>query len=137
MSSKAVKDAITGYLKTNWTDTDIVDIENVFVDQPETAWVAVQYPGAVEYAAAIGNSCHREEGTFIINLVGVAGAGTDQLDVLGATMMSLFRGKAIDGVIIDLVTTPSYSEDEARQENESGNAYRYLLPIDYHYDIYS
>ena len=108
MSSKAVKDAVTSYLKTNWTDTPIIEVENVFVDQPsDEEWVALQFPGSVEYAAAISNNCYREEGTFIISLIGVSGTGTDALDILGDTMMGLFRGKAIDGVIIDMVTTPS------------------------------
>ena len=138
MSSKAVKTAINDYLAANWTDTVILDVENVHVQQPaDAAWVGLQWPGSVEYAAAIGGTCYREEGTFIINLVGVSGQGTDELDTFGETMMGLFRGQNIDGVVIDMVTTPSYREDEDRQENESGNAYVYLISVDYHYDIYA
>jgi hypothetical protein len=137
MSSKPVKDAVTGYLKTNWVATEVKEIENIFVDNPgEEEWVGLQFPGAVEYAAALSNNCFREEGSFSIGLFGISGAGTDSLDTLGVTMMGLFRGQAIDGVIIDMVTTPSYREDEDRQENESGNAYTYVISVDYHYDVY-
>ena len=137
MSKKAVKDAVSTYLAANWTDTTILEIENIHVDQPPNeAWVALQWPGSVEYAAALSGCCYREEGTFIINLIGVSGEGTDELDTLGDTMMDLFRGQTIEGVIIDMVTTPSYREDEDRQENESGNAYTYVISVDYHYDFY-
>mgnify|MGYP000414236742 CR=1 FL=1 len=136
MSSKTVKTAINAFLQSSWTDTPIKEVENIYVDQPRDAdWIAVQYPGAYQNVIAISNRCWREEGTFILSLVGVSGEGTDALDTIGEDIMNLFRGENINGVNIRGMSTPTYAFDESRQESDSGNAYRYLITVDYYYDL--
>ena len=135
MSTKTVKDAINGYLASVWTDTDVIPVENIYVDQPDDAdWLAVQYPGAYISNQAIGNTCWREEGSFTLSLTGVSGQGTADLDTHYENLLPLFMGEDISGVIIRGMTTPTYAFEEARQENESGNAYRYIVTIDYYFD---
>lgn len=135
MSSKLVKDAFNAYLQANWTDTDIVEVENVYVDQPVDAdWVAVQYPGAYISNAAITNHCWREEGQIVVSLTGVTGTGTTSLDTHFENLLVLLMGQDISGVQVRGVSTPTYAFEERRQENESGNAYRYLITVDYYYD---
>ena len=135
MSTKTVKDAITGYLKSVWTDTDVIEVENIFVDQPgDVDWLAVQFPGAYISNQALGNTCWREEGTFTISMNGVSGEGTDAQDVDYEKILPLFMGEDISGVHIRGMTTPTYAFEEGKQENESGNAYKYIVTIDYYFD---
>lgn len=135
MSSKTVKDAITGYLSANWTDTQVIPVENIYVDQPPNAdWLALQFPGAYISNQALGNTCWREEGNFVLSLTGVSGEGTTSLDAHWEKLLPLFMGEDISGVQIRGMTTPTYASEEGRQENESGNAYRYIVTVDYYFD---
>lgn len=138
MSSKSVKDIFNAYLQANWTDTPIIEVENVWVDQPNDAdWIAVQYPGAYVSNAAIQNNCWREEGQIVVSLTGVTGEGTTSLDTHYENLLPLLMGQDISGLVVRGVSTPTYAFEERRQENESGNAYRYLITVDYYFDRYN
>jgi len=134
MSTKTVKDTINAYLQSQWTDTAIVQVENIFVDQPDDAdWLALHFPGAYISAQSLGNLCWREEGQFILSLVGVSGAGTAALDAHYENILPLFMGEDIGSVHVRGMTTPTYAFEESGQEN-SGNAYRYIVTFDYYFD---
>ena len=135
MSSKTVKNAITSYLQSTWTDTDVIEVENIYVDQPSNAdWLALQFPGAYISQQALGNQCWREDGQLIPTERVVSGAGTASLDTHYENILPLFMGEDISGVHIRGMTTPTYAFDESQQENESGNAYRYIVTVDYYFD---
>lgn len=135
MSTKSVKDIINAYIASVWTDTEVLEVENIFVNQPPDAdWLAVQYPGAYISNQALGNVCWREEGTFTFSLCGVSGEGTAALDAHYEKLLPLFMGENISGVNIRGMTTPTYAFEEGKQENESGNAYKYIVTIDYYFD---
>ena len=138
MSSKQVKDRIKTYLKSVWTDTKIVYVDNVYVDQPDDEdWLTVQFQAAFMSNEALGNNCWRETGAINVSLVGISGEGTDALDGYFETLLPLIMGQDIDGIVVDSMTTPAWATSESHEETMGGNAYRYMFSIQYHFDRYN
>lgn len=140
MSSNAVQTKIDDYLAANWLATPIRGVDND-LDGPPLAsldpWIAVQYPGADESQASMGdpgNNVWREEGVIVVHIQVASGTGKATYLSLGDQMAALFRGKDIDGVHIRSVSPPNFREDVKAFQ---GNWYSLSMTIDYYHDIHA
>lgn len=133
MSSKVVQDATWSYLRENWKQTPVIDIDNTPDQLPPGLcdWVTLQFFFAPEGQASVGipgDNFWREEGEFLLYIFIPTGTGIDVLRDYGEQLQVLFRGKQIDGIFYESVSAPSPREQQPLAE---GSWYAQALAVSY------
>ena len=104
MSSKYVRDTVWQYLTANWTDTRLVDVDNLFntlevSGDPLNEWATMAIGNSVESQVSVGSPGDqrwREEGVIGLVVFVPSGSGTDRALTLAEAMRDLFRAKQIN-----------------------------------------
>lgn len=138
MSSKYVRDVIKDYLESNWTDTVIIDTENIFSSPPPglDPWMGLMFAGGVETRPCLGAldvTRKRELGTIQFIVFVASGTGTDVALTYAERIRDLIRGKNLSGVEMQTVDPPD-TAIPAQAQSSSGNFYGYSVSCDYEYD---
>jgi len=125
MSSKYVRDEVKSFLSTNFSSTKLLDlsaeymeIEELMVEEnilPDDAWMAIQFIGDSEEPITISatntEGCYRERGAFFLHIIEpVQRSAIDNIITRGETLVSAFRGKRINQVVIESINPLNTSQ---------------------------
>ena len=120
MSSLAVKEAAWGILTASWTETRIVDFENLAsdVNASMAPWVSLQFGMATEDQIGLGDEATRywrEEGFVHVLIAVPSRSGWKDCDTFAKKLGILFRGKQVtENLVFRGVTPPRlYTQSEA------------------------
>lgn len=138
MSSKYVRDQVKAYVAANWTDTVIIDSENIFEDPPKTLdpWLTMRFDSLPEVAPCLGPRelvRKREDGSISLVVYVEVGTGTDAALQYAEDVRDLMRGANINGVIIWGADPPD-TAIPSQAQSSVGNYYGYSVTCDYQYD---
>lgn len=104
MSSRYVRNTVWAYLKANWLETRVIEVENLFRNEdvggdPIEEWVTMMTQSANEQQASIGapgDQRWREDGALAFIAFVPSGTGTDRALELAEQLRDLFRAQEID-----------------------------------------
>lgn len=120
MSSLVVKEAAWAILESNWTETRIIDFENLAsgVNNSMTPWVSLQFGMATEDQIGLGDAptrYWREEGFVHVLIAVPSRSGWKDCDTFAKKLGILFRGKQVtEDLVFRGVTPPRlYTQSEA------------------------
>lgn len=103
MSSAYVRDTVWAYLTTNWVETRIIDVLNLYQTEevqgdPITEWVTMMDESSVESQVSVGapgNQRWREEGVLAFIAYTESGTGSARARELAEMLRDLFREQQI------------------------------------------
>lgn len=116
MSSKETRVQIVNYIQANSSEIlidisgefrELIDLANDNSITEDDNWIAIQFAGGDETPISIEQNCYREFGAIFMHVIAPI-----QIDVINnniidraETLRSLFRGKRINDIIIESVST--------------------------------
>lgn len=119
MSSIYVREQVMDFIEDNLPGETLVDLTSDFQElkelladnglQPDAPWLGIDFIGADEEPASLAangeTGCYRETGAFQIHICTIARLGNgNSILTRGEAVRNLFRGKNINGVIIESMT---------------------------------
>ena len=152
MSSKTVRDAIKNYLSSTHPTENIIDITEEIEDlqdliegaglvYQEDAWLGIDFIGFDEYPidvlATNTTGKYREEGVLMIYVVEAVNKQDvmnprDRILVRAENILNSLRGKRLNGVVIERLTTPNFQAGSNLQFE--GNYVSAMLSATFHFD---
>jgi len=146
MSSSPVRTAIRNFLSAESAESvvdmtghfedlrDLLEAEGIAVDAP---WLGLDFSTDGEEPVSLSadneKGLYREYGLILMHVCAVAKIGVGaSLETRGEALLNLFRGRNIDGVIIERVS-PINTGPGATLEFEAGYVSG-TLSLQYHYD---
>ena len=138
MSSKYVRDQVKAYVEANWTDTVIIDAENIFTDPPKNLdpWLTMRFDSLPEEAPCLGPRPlvrKREIGSVTLVVMVQSGTGSDVALQYAEDVRDMIRGQDINGVYLKGADAPNTSIPSQAQSS-LGNFFGYEVVCDYEYD---
>jgi len=128
MSSVYVRGKIKDFIEANFATEVLIDLSGEFDDirdllaaysiDGNDAWLGIQFIGHSDEPVTIGNStqiaCYREFGSFFLHVVEPAKLGVASTILSRAdTLISAFRGKRLDDIIIVGTMPPNFERGAA------------------------
>jgi len=150
MSSEYVVDKILNFLDTNYPTEKVVEFDAEFRDLRELLadnaigrgdnWLGIQFIGSEETPITVPatntQGKYREIGAIYIHIIApaVVGAGSN-IRARSTTLRNLFRGRNIDGIIIEGITPPNFAASGTLQFEGGWTAASLLLSYEYDIDL--
>jgi len=126
MTPYEIKKAVTDYLESNWTATNIREIN--LDDDVALPYIECYFLPGKTFAAEIGGIGERY-GVFIINIFTKLDVGVDEGLTYGGLLEEMFKHRDIDGVVCDNGTTLPYTESMGVDDAISAYHHRVVVPF--------